>query len=259
MNSSDISIKPKAYVLSDSDVEKIHGAMLAQTGVQMQHPKAAEILAGSGARVEKDRIHLPAHVVNAAINNSPSRVVLGCRNREDIIILEGDRTWFGPCLDCLNYLDPITNERRVFTSEDCRANASLADGLPHYTWVMTLGLADDVQPEIADRVIARQALTYCEKPLTFCCQSLEGNRDIYEMSLAICGNERHFNNAPLIASILSPTSPLSLSEVTIDRLLFCVEKDIPVIICPAPAAGSTGRRDKGAAGSPRRQSAVAAL
>jgi trimethylamine--corrinoid protein Co-methyltransferase len=30
-----------------------------------------------------------------------------------------------------------------------------------------------------------------------------------------------------------------LSDVTIDRLLFCIEKNIPVIICPAPAAGST--------------------
>ena len=242
MNDSGISIKPKAYVLSESDVEKIHGAtldVLAETGVQMQHPKAAEILAGAGARVEKHRIYLPAHAVNAAINNSPSRVVLGFRNPEDTLILEGDRTWYGPCLDCLNYLDPISNHRRAYTSDDCRANASLADGLPHYTWVMTLGLADDAPPEIADRVIARQALTYCEKPLTFCCQSLESTRDIYEMSLAICGNERHFKNAPRIASILSPTSPLSLSEVTIDRLLFCVEKDIPVIICPAPSAGST--------------------
>jgi trimethylamine--corrinoid protein Co-methyltransferase len=242
MNDSGITIKPKAYVLSDSDIEKIHGAtldVLAQTGVQMQHPKAAEILGGAGARVEKDRIYLPANVVNAALNNSPSRVILGFRNRENTMILEGDQTWYGPCLDCLNYLDPLTNERRAYTADDCRINASLADGLPHYTWVMTLGLADDAPPEIADRVIARQALTYCEKPLTFCCQSLDSTRDIYQMSLAICGNERHFKNAPPIASILSPTSPLSLSEVTIERLLFCVEKDIPIIICPAPSAGST--------------------
>lgn len=242
MIGSVVSIKPKAYVLSDKQVEKIHRAtldVLEHTGIKMQHPKAAEILNGAGARVEKDRIFLPAAIVDEAIGNSPSRVILGCRNFEDSIILEEDRTWFGPCLDCLNYLDPITNERRAYTAEDCRINASIADGLDNFTWVMTLGLADDVPPGIADRVIARQALAYCEKPLAFCCQGLASTRDIYEMSLVISGNKKHFKQAPNIATILSPTSPLSLSEVTIDRLLFCVEKDIPIIICPAPSAGST--------------------
>lgn len=242
MNDSGVSIKPKAYVLSDSQVQKIHGAtlnVLEHTGIKMQHQKAADILGGAGARVEKDRIYLPADLVNDAIDNSPSRVVLSFRSFEDSIILEGDRTWYGPCLDCLNYLDPITNERRAYTSEDCRVNASIADGLPNFTWVMTLGLADDVPPGIADRVIARQAMAYCEKPLAFCCQSLDSTRDIYEMSLVISGDEKRFKQAPNIASILSPTSPLSLSDVTIDRLLYCVQKDIPVIVCPAPSAGST--------------------
>jgi len=242
MNDSAESIKPKAFVMSDTQVEKIHRAtldVLEHTGIKMQHPKAAEILDGAGARVDKDRVYLPAAIVDAALGKSPSRVVLGRRNFEESIILEGDRTWFGPCLDCLNYLDPITNERRAFTSEDCRINASLADGLSNFSWVMTLGLADDVSPGIADRVIARQALAYCEKPLTFCCQGLDSTRDIYEMSLVISGNEKHFKQAPNIATILSPTSPLALSEVTIDRLLYCVEKNIPVIVCPAPSAGST--------------------
>ena len=242
MKDSVMAVKPKAFVLSDTQVEKIHGAtldLLEHTGIKMQHVKAVEILDGAGVRVEKDRVYLSAAIIDEALANSPSRVVLGRRNYEDAVILEGDRTWFGPCLDCINYLDPITNERRAFTAEDCRINASIADGLTNFTWVMTLGLADDVSPSIADRVIARQALIYSEKPLAFCCQGLDSTRDIYEMSLVISGNEKHFKRAPNIATILSPTSPLSLSEVTIDRLLFCVEKEIPVIVCPAPSAGST--------------------
>jgi len=242
MSEQALSMKPKAFILSNAQIEKIHSAtldVLELTGIKIQHPKAAEILEGAGARVEKDRIYLPSAIVDEALSNAPFSVVLGRRNYEDSIILEGESTYFGPCLDCINYLDPITNERRAFTSEDCRINASIADGLPNFTWVMTLGLAADVTPNIADRVIARQALTYCEKPLSFCCQSRDSTRDIYEMSIVISGNEKYFKQAPNIATILSPTSPLALSEVTIDRLLFCVEKDIPVIVCPAPSAGST--------------------
>ena len=234
--------KPRASVVSPVQIQKMHAAtldLLERTGIKIQHPVAAEILQGAGARIEKDRIYLPPVIVNEALDNSPSSVVLGKRDYQDSIILKGENTWFGPCLDCINYLDPMTDERRAFTSEDCRINASIADVLPHYTWTMTLGLAADTAPDIADRVIARQALTYCEKPLAFCCQGLASTRDIYEMSLLISGNEKNFKQAPNIATILSPTSPLSLSEVTIDRLLFCVEKGIPIIVCPAPSAGST--------------------
>ena len=242
MPESALPIRPKSSVLSKSQVKKIHATtleMLETTGIQMQHPKAAEILDGAGVRIEKDLIFFPTAVVEEALDNAPASVALGKRGYQEPIILEGDNTWFGPCLDCIDYLDPITDERRAYTSEDCRVNSSIADGLPNFTWVMTLGLAADAPPDIADRVIARQALTCCEKPLTFCCQGLDSTRDIYEMALVISGNEKKFKQAPNIASILSPTSPLSLSQVTIERLLFCVEKDIPVIICPAPSAGST--------------------
>ena len=53
-------IKPKAVVLNDAQIEKIHGAtldMLEHTGIKMQHPKAAEILDGAGALVEKGAKH----------------------------------------------------------------------------------------------------------------------------------------------------------------------------------------------------------
>lgn len=59
MNDSVERIKPKAFVLSDAQVEKIHTAtldVLEYTGIKMQHPGAAEILGDAGARVEKDRI-----------------------------------------------------------------------------------------------------------------------------------------------------------------------------------------------------------
>jgi len=59
-------------------------------------------------------------------------------------------------------------------------------------------MADDQPPDIADRVIVRQALTYCEKPLVFCCKVANSERDIYEMALLICGGKENFEKAPTI-------------------------------------------------------------
>ncbi len=75
-------------------------------------------------------------------------------------------------MDCIDYLDPITEERRPFTGEDCRITATIADALPNFTWVMTIGMAADAPAYIADRVNARQVLTYCEKPFVFCCKDV---------------------------------------------------------------------------------------
>ena len=59
-----------------------------------------------------------------------------------------------------DYLNPFTNERRRFTSGNC---------------CITRIVAYDVPADIADRVIAKQVLIYCGKPLVFCCQD-DGRR-----------------------------------------------------------------------------------
>jgi trimethylamine--corrinoid protein Co-methyltransferase len=239
---TELNFKPKLSVLSDDQIEQIHLAtleVLERTGVQITHPRALELLDGAGARVDGNRVRLPAWIVEEAIRQAPSRVVLGQRNGDRTVLLESDKSWFGPTVDCVDYLDPFTNERRRFTSDDCRLTATVADALPNYTWVMTIGMAADSPPEIGDRVIARQVLTYCRKPMVFCSKDLASVRDIYDMAVLIAGGEDRFRRAPTIAPLTDPISPLLQYDPTIDKLLFCAEKGIPVVHLAAPQAGST--------------------
>lgn len=238
----EINFKPRVQVINDDQIAQIHCAtleILERTGVQMANPKALELLDGAGARVIGNRVRFPAWMVEDAIQKAPSRVVLGKRNGERSVFLEADKYWFGPSIDCIDYLDPFTNERSRFSSDHCRITATLADALPNYTWMMTIGMADDVPPEKADRVIARQALTYCEKPLVFCCKDLNSTRDIYEMAMLIAGDQEKFNQAPFIVQNLEPISPLLHYDLAIEKLMFCAEKGIPLVHYPAPQTGST--------------------
>jgi trimethylamine--corrinoid protein Co-methyltransferase len=229
-------------VLSKDQVEQIHQAtleVLERTGVQITHPRALELLDGAGARVDGDRVHIPSWMVEDAIRQAPSRVVLGNRAGQRQVFLEGDKVWFGPSLDCIDYLDPLTNQRRRFVSDDCRVTSTVADALPNYTWVMTIGMADDVPADVADRVIARQVFTYTEKPLVFCCKDVNSVRDIYEMALLIAGGEEQFQQAPTCVHYSEPISPLLYYDPAVEKILFCAEKGIPLINFPAPQAGST--------------------
>ena len=239
----DLNFKPRLSVINDEQIEQIHLAtleLLERTGVKISHPRALDVLEDSGARVNGDRVRIPSWMVEDAIRTSPSRVVLGLRNGERSVFLEGDKSCFGPSLDCLDYLDPVTNERRAFTLDDCRITATVADALPNYAFTMTIGMATDTKPSIADRLIARQAMTYCEKPLVFCCNDLNNLKDIYEMALLISGSDEQFQQAPTIVHYSEAISPLLHFDPAIDKLFFCAEKGIPLICLSAPMAGSTG-------------------
>jgi trimethylamine--corrinoid protein Co-methyltransferase len=237
-----LNFRPKLKVIDEEQKREIHFAaleVLERTGVKITHGRALDILSSAGARVSGNRVRFPAWLVEDAIRKAPSRLVLGNRSGERSVFLEGNRSWFGPSLDCMEYLDPDTNERLPFTTDHCRITTSLADFLPNFDWAMVIGMADNVPPEIADRVVARQALSYSEKPLVFCCHSAENEKDIFDMALLICGGKEKFEHAPTIVHYSEPISPLTYYDPAIDKILFSVENGIPLINLSAPQLGAT--------------------
>jgi len=238
----DLSFRPRLQVASEDQIEHLHQAtleVLERTGVQVTHPRALELFHGAGARVDGDRVHIPAWLVEKAIQTAPSRVVLGDRSGRRTVFLEGNKVWFGPSVDCIDFLDPLTGERRRFVSDDCAVTSTVADALPNYTWVMTIGMADDVPPDIADRVIAKQVFTHTQKPLVFCCKDVNSVRDIHEMALLIAGGAERFHRAPTCVHYSEPISPLLYYDPAVEKIIYCAEKGIPLINFPAPQAGST--------------------
>ncbi len=242
MNSDDLHFKPKLRVINDEQIERIHMAtleVLERTGVKMTHPRGLELLHGAGARVDGERVRFPAWMVEEAIRKAPPRLVLAKRTGERTVFLEADKSFFGPSLDCIDYLDPETHARVRFTSEHVKATAALCDGLPAFDWCMTIGMADDVPADIADRVVARNTLQYCEKPLVFCCKDTNSIKDIFEMALLLCGGRENFTRAPCLVHYSEPISPLEYYDPAVDKIIFCAENNLPVINFPAPQAGGS--------------------
>jgi trimethylamine--corrinoid protein Co-methyltransferase len=234
--------KPKLKVLQAKELEKIHLAtlhVLEHTGVKVSHPKVLDLLGDAGARIDNQRVRISCEMVDDALKKAPSQLTLGKRNGQRALTLEGNKSWFGPSLDCIDYLVPYTMERRRFRLEDCRVTATILDALPHYSWGMTFGIASDVPPEIADRMVIKEVFQYCEKPVVFCCKDLNSLKDIYEMAILISGSEKKFLQAPPIILLVDPISPLVHPDEVVEKMIFCAEKGIPQICFGAPQAGST--------------------
>ena len=81
----DSELRPCLSVINESQIERMYRTtlgLLEHTGVQVTHPRALELLHGAGARVDGDRVRIPAWMVEDAIREAPSCVVLGNRNGE---------------------------------------------------------------------------------------------------------------------------------------------------------------------------------
>lgn len=238
-----IKSKPRLKAFRRKELAQVHEAtleVLKRTGVKVTHPGILSILAEAGARVEGNRVRISAHMVESALQTAPSHIALSMRNGKQDVMLRGNKSWMGPSLDCLDYLDPITSERRRFVLEDCRTTSTLLDALPNYSWGMTFGLAEDAPSEIADRLVVKEAMLHCEKPMVFCCKDTTSLKDIYEMALLIAGSEKKFVKAPNIVLLVDPISPLVHSDEVLEKVVFCAQKGIPHIYFGAPQAGSTG-------------------
>lgn len=237
-----VNHRPKLEVLSTDQIEQIHLAtltVLERTGIRVTHAKALELLDGAGASVNGDRARIPARLVEEAINTAPHHFAFGRRDGQTAFMLEDNKSLYGAGLDCLEYLDPFQDTRRPFTSKDFRVTATLANALPNYSWSMILGFAADAPVDIANRVAAKQALTYCEKPLFFCCEKANSLVGIYDMAALIAGGAERFRQAPSIAAICSAISPLCYDDETLEKILFCAENGIPQVLYPGLQAGAT--------------------
>jgi trimethylamine--corrinoid protein Co-methyltransferase len=237
MTTDTLHFKPRLQVINAEQIAQLHAAtldVLERTGVKITHGRALEILSGAGARVKGDRVKIPGPMVEAAIRSAPSRLVLGTRTGRRCVFLERDKSFFGPSLDCVDYLDPRTHVRSRFTSENVKVTAALCDALPNYQWCMTIGMAADVAADVADRVIARNVMEFCEKPLVFCCKDANSVADIHEMALLLCGGRENFAQAPTVVQYTEPISPLVYFDPAVDKLIYCAEQGIPLINFPAP-------------------------
>jgi len=64
--------------------------------------------------------------------------------------------------------------------------------------------------------------------------------DIYRIACAVAGGEAQLREKPFLMLYAEPISPLLFPDESVDKLLFCAEKGIPVAYVPSPNTGGGG-------------------
>jgi len=234
---------PRFHALSEEKCELIHLSTLEalrRTGVAVKEPKAIAIMKKGGCTVNGERVRIPAHLVEWALGCNPPRVALCDRNGNPAMYLEETNAYFGTGSDTPFIVDYRTQERRQTILNDIENTARLVDYLDEISFLMCMGIASDVNPNISDIYHFEAMVNNTEKPIIYTAWNLENLKAIIRMAETVAGGEEQLRNNPFLALYTEPISPLVLAEESTQKLMFMAEKSLPVVFTPAVIMGASG-------------------
>jgi len=213
--------------------------LLEHVGIRLTEPEARDLLSAAGARLEGERVTIPASLVREMIDSAPASISLYTRDGELAMGLGGMSACFGAHTDAPDVLDPFTDERRPCTEADIGRHAVLIDALPSIRFATASGMVADRPQAVADRAALAQCLIHSRKPVLAMPLTPEAVIDSREMAaLAVGGNEA-LRDRPTLVVYAEPVSPLSHPDGAIRKLLTCAEHEIPLVYTPYAAMGAT--------------------
>jgi len=234
--------QPHLTVLSDEQIQDLHLAtleILERTGVQVNDPRALDLLRRAGARVNGEHVRIPAPLVEQALRSAPERVVVCARTGERVMPLEANRVFFGTGSDTPNTIDPETRQRRRSVRSDVARIARLCDALPNIDFIMSLGVAGDV-PEKAPFLFEFAAMIAgSSKPICYTAHDQQDMEDIWEMAAAAAGGEKELRANPFLIHYAEPISPLIHSPLGLQKLLFCADHHLPIAYVSGMSSGGS--------------------
>ncbi|NIM06056.1 MAG: trimethylamine methyltransferase [Armatimonadetes bacterium] len=233
---------PQIHALTEEQIHDMHSAtlkILERTGVEVRHPRALELLREAGAKVEGERVRIPAELVEKAIQSAPAKVSVWSRTGENEMALEANKVYFGTGSDTPSTMDPRTGERRPPRFQDVVDIARLCDALTNYDFVMSMGIINDA-PAQGNYLYGFAAMaTGSSKPIICTANHADDMAAIYKMAVAIAGSEEALRAKPIFGHYAEPITPLIHSPTGVGKILFCAEHGIPVAYVSGMLAGGT--------------------
>lgn len=215
--------------------------VLEQTGLDVYHEEARDILKKEGAWVDDLRVRIPRYLVKRALQMAPRSFTIYARDgnpKHDIHIGPG-RGHFGPGPTPPNFIDVETLERRPYVRADAAIVAKVCDALPNIDFCESLGTISDVHHKLAATYEFATMFPNTSKPIVAWSYDADDGEDIHRMAIAEAGGQQAFEKRPNYVHYCEPLSPLVSSEEAINKLIFCAKHRVPVIFTPCPISGGT--------------------
>jgi trimethylamine--corrinoid protein Co-methyltransferase len=237
--------RPQLSLMDDGRIEELHQAalrILDEIGLNVHHPRLRERLKQAGARSQNSsRVTLPGEMIADALETVQQQVVIHNRLGNGVMPLGPQQIYFGTGSDLLYTYDSGAGKQRKSTLMDVARAARLCDALDEIDFVMSFALPADVPNEDAEPRQYYAILSSTVKPVIMTSFSgLEALERVHEMAVLTAGGDQAFREKPNYILYGQFVSPLEHDFQALERLIFCAEREIPLIYVPTIMSGASG-------------------
>jgi len=232
----------KFSFLSEEDKDNIHAnvlKILEEVGQKVFQKEAIVLLRDAGCTVDEEGVvKIPSELVEKSLSTAPESIKVYDREENLAMDLGGNRSYFGTGSDLLYSVDAKGNRHRCVLEDIVRA-ARVCDALPNIDFIMSHAQPSDITPKKSYLMSFATMAENSIKPIVSTAEGRDDLKEIWEICCILRGSEEAVRNKPYTVLYAEPISPFKHPVDSLDKLLFCGEKGIPVLYTPAPIAGST--------------------
>jgi trimethylamine--corrinoid protein Co-methyltransferase len=236
-------VKPTLKVLTRNQIEKIHYyslEILSKTGIRIDSLRARKLFSETLGVSDKDgAVRIPAELVERALKTAPSTVNIYDRQgnmRFQLGNAQKAQTRFGIGVTNLYYQDPATDAMTAFSRKHMELATRLGSVLSGYDVISTIGIIQDISPELADFYGTLEMIANTTKPLVI----LISEKQCFDISLDLLEHlHGDLSAKPFIIPYFNPITPLVLNEDTADKIFSTIERGLPFIYNNYGMSGAT--------------------
>lgn len=215
--------------------------LLEEVGIHFPSPKAMEIFADHGAKVDmkKQLVRIPPDIVMKAMSFAPRSFLLAGREERFDLILDGNSTHICTAGTGVHVIDLETRQKRASKKADLAQIARVADALPMISFLWSTVTSQDH---------GRSAPVHdCHAMLTNTLKHVRGGTTvdprlanyIVDMATVVSGDEETRRKRPPINANICTIAPLAQDKHGIECALIYAEAGIPVSFMAMPTMFST--------------------
>jgi len=236
-------VLPRINVLTQEQIEYIHAQsleILASVGFRVDSAPARKIFVKAGCKSNSDHIvKIPADLVSGALQSAPTFVDIYNRLGQHAFRLGGSpksQTRFGVGVTNLFFQDPTTDMVEPFSRRHMATSTRLSNSMSDFDFVSTIGILQDISPQIADLFAALEMTANTVKPLVVLVSREQCFDAVLDLLEKLTGE---LATQPFVIPYFNPISPLILNEGTVDKMITAIERGLPFVFSNYGMSGAT--------------------
>lgn len=229
--------------LDDAQLKALDAAVhtvLAEIGVQVDHPPAWEVYAGAGCSVDRQRhrVRIPPDVVQRALTSAPAEFVLHAPVPDHDVQVTLNDVYTVAGSSALRVLD-LEGQHRPATQRDLIDLTRLIDALPQAHIIHAMVVPQDLPQVGFDRRLFATILSNTTRHYYSQAAGGASIPDQVEMAAVLQGSTAAVRAAPRFSLVVCFVSPLVHGKEPVEEMMACAEHGIPLWLEPTNMTGAT--------------------